>query len=389
MRAALATREARRSVLLTMGASVLWCSGFYLCFVWMATFQSVVVPAGACFATPDEHGRCLEERLALPAGCPAECASALACPSGAGSDGRPLNAAGVCVHRCANDGAGCGVAHGSFVGPGSLDCTACPADAFSAAACGAFFNVTETDCAKAGGAWAPRRVAKGFLLNTLVMCVLCVCFPLGGWLSDVLADRSEGEHLLGGGRRKLMAVCAMGMALVPPFVLSWSAEGSFAGAFVAQLLFAGFMGVYGGVLPVTMVETFDTEVCYSSVGIGYNLAQAFFGGTAPLVATALAQASTGQARAVWYPGAWLALLALVSLWSLRKGHVLAKRRGDERATQYAYITEEFGGDAAMFGGTSPRASPRHGDQQNGGGGGGGGGGGSGTKVATELEMAII
>ena len=395
MRAALATREARRSVVLTTGAATLWCAGFYLCFVWMASFQTAVVPEGTCYQS-HEGDRCLAAGDALPVGCPPLCVFP-ACKTGSGHDGRAVNAAGICRHYCSSGGY-CGVSKAYSGGKHSVDCTVCPDSTFTDEACGGYFNVTRVDCAKAGGVWAQRRVARGFLLNTLVMCVLCLCFPLGGWLSDRLADRREDQHILGGGRRKLLAACACGMVLVPPFVLAWSAEGSFAGAFFAQLLFAGLMGVYGGVLPVTMVETFDTEVCYSSVGMGYNLAQAFFGGTAPLVATALAATSQGQARAVWYPGVWLALMAAVSLVALRKGHVLAKRRGDERATQYAYITEEFGGDAALFGGQSPRSSPRHsradvanghGGGANGDGGGGGGGGGGGATASKEVEMAQV
>ena len=53
---------------------------------------------------------------------------------------------------------------------------------------------------------------------------------------------------------------------------------------------------------------------------------------------------------MWYPGVYLSCLAVVSLVALRKGHAHAKQRGDERAMQYAHITEEFGGDDAMFGG---------------------------------------
>ena len=47
-------------------------------------------------------------------------------------------------------------------------------------------------------------------------------------------------------------------------------------------------------LPVYIVEQFRSEIRYTAVAIAYNVAHAVFGGTTPLIATALVTA-TGAA----------------------------------------------------------------------------------------------
>jgi MHS family proline/betaine transporter-like MFS transporter len=45
------------------------------------------------------------------------------------------------------------------------------------------------------------------------------------------------------------------------------------------------LGVAGGNLPTWMVKSFPVDVRYSAIAIGYNSAQALFGGTAGILAT--------------------------------------------------------------------------------------------------------
>jgi MHS family proline/betaine transporter-like MFS transporter len=59
--------------------------------------------------------------------------------------------------------------------------------------------------------------------------------------------------------------------------------------FVGQFGFSVFIGLFGGALPVTMVETTPRAVRCSAISIGYNLCVGLLGGISPLVATWLIQ----------------------------------------------------------------------------------------------------
>eukprot|EP00658_Telonema_sp_P-2_P025583 TRINITY_DN20300_c0_g1_i1.p2 TRINITY_DN20300_c0_g1~~TRINITY_DN20300_c0_g1_i1.p2 ORF type:complete len:122 (-),score=23.13 TRINITY_DN20300_c0_g1_i1:131-496(-) len=51
---------------------------------------------------------------------------------------------------------------------------------------------------------------------------------------------------------------------------------------------------YGACLPTWMVESFPVHVRYTAVSTGYNVAQMMFGGTAPLIHTALTKTNAGM-----------------------------------------------------------------------------------------------
>ena len=62
-----------------------------------------------------------------------------------------------------------------------------------------------------------------------------------------------------------------------------------ANGFVGVLLVG--MTLFFVPIPVWIVSQFQSEIRYSAVAISYNFAQALFGGTTPLMATALLDAS--------------------------------------------------------------------------------------------------
>ena len=122
-------------------------------------------------------------------------------------------------------------------------------------------------------------------VNTIAMAALLVLLPVGGWLSDLL------------GRKRVLVAGALAYAVLsyPLFVLL--ERGTFASVLGAQLAFAACAALFMGACPAAFVELFPTRTRYSGIALGYNLAQALFGGTAPLVATWLIRV-TGQA---WPP----------------------------------------------------------------------------------------
>ena len=99
--------------------------------------------------------------------------------------------------------------------------------------------------------------------------------PLGGWLSD--------KH----GRARVLGVpAAIMMAVAYPIWLLFKLHNAWA-AWFAQLLLALLMATYTGALTATLVALFPPEYRCLGLSIGHNISMAAFGGTAPLLATAI------------------------------------------------------------------------------------------------------
>lgn len=115
--------------------------------------------------------------------------------------------------------------------------------------------------------------ATALEINTLNMMVLLVMIPFSGWLSDRIG-------------RKPVLIAGVGGLLVFSWPLFMAMEHSSAVLdFFGQLGFAILIGLFGGTMPVTMVETTKREVRCCAISIGYNLCVGVLGGTAPMIAT--------------------------------------------------------------------------------------------------------
>ena len=145
--------------------------------------------------------------------------------------------------------------------------------------------------------------AKALEVNTLNMVVLLVTTLAAGALSDRI------------GRRPLMIGAALAM-LVLAYPLFWLVSRPDAGAVLfGQMGFALILGVFLGPLPATMAEAFPSRVRCSALSLSYNLGQAIFGGTTPLVATYLIARSGDDLTPAFY----LMLMAAVSLVAVVSG----------------------------------------------------------------------
>ena len=82
--------------------------------------------------------------------------------------------------------------------------------------------------------------------------------------------------------------------------------------FGSQLFLAVVLAMFGAALPVWMVTSFPPEVRYTAVGLGYNLAMALLGGTAPLIATTLIDVSHWNVS----PSIFLIIIATLSASTL-------------------------------------------------------------------------
>lgn len=85
--------------------------------------------------------------------------------------------------------------------------------------------------------------------------------------------------------------------------------GSFAAIILALLLVGCIVGITTGVYAATMCEIFPTNVRYSSLSLGYSVAVSIFGGTTPLIFTALL-AATGSP---FSPAFYLVVAAIVGI----------------------------------------------------------------------------
>jgi MHS family proline/betaine transporter-like MFS transporter len=148
--------------------------------------------------------------------------------------------------------------------------------------------------------------ATALEINTLNMIALLAILPAAGWLSDRIG-------------RKPLLIAGIGGLLVLSWPLFWalhhpsSASWNFAG----QLGFAILIGLFGGALPVTMVETTPREVRCSAISVGYNLCVGVLGGMTPLIATWLIQRTRDDLAPAYYIMA-AALISLVVAVSLPK-----------------------------------------------------------------------
>jgi MHS family alpha-ketoglutarate permease-like MFS transporter len=111
---------------------------------------------------------------------------------------------------------------------------------------------------------------------------VALCYPLGA-----LSDRI--------GRKPQMLIWsgAMAVLIVP---LSFLVQDNLASLVVVFCVGLGLYAMMASVAPAIMSELFPTELRATGIGSWYNLTVAVFGGTAPLVITALSDAG----RPLWF-----------------------------------------------------------------------------------------
>jgi MHS family proline/betaine transporter-like MFS transporter len=117
----------------------------------------------------------------------------------------------------------------------------------------------------------------------------------------VLSDRIGRKPLLIGG------TIGLAVLAVPAFLLIGT--GSLVGAIVGQVIAIIPGTAISVAVVVAQAELFPTEVRYTGAAVGYNVAYALFGGTAPYVAAALV-AATGI---VLMPAFYLIVISILGL----------------------------------------------------------------------------
>ena len=144
------------------------------------------------------------------------------------------------------------------------------------------------------------NLSTAFAISTIGLLLATLATPAIGALTDRI-----------GPRKVLLATgLAATLAVVPLLLLA--GLGTVPAAAAAQIGLALIMASYLGAMPVVFVSLHGARVRCSSLSLGYNLAVAIAGGTAPLIATSLVSATGWQAA----PGLYLAATAIVGLLML-------------------------------------------------------------------------
>lgn len=139
-------------------------------------------------------------------------------------------------------------------------------------------------------------IEKALLANTLTMLVLIFFIPVCG----LFADRY--------GRRRVLLTGAFGfMVLMLPgyYFLGYMTTYHL---YLSLVIFALLVALSYSTIPVVLVEMFPTSVRFTGMSFPYNVANAAFGGTAPLVSSALIH----QTGSLYAPAFYLSGLALIT-----------------------------------------------------------------------------
>jgi len=134
----------------------------------------------------------------------------------------------------------------------------------------------------------PAARASALNITTLSICTFLVVAPLAAWISDRFG-------------RKMMLIVGMTACLIFAYPLLWLMHQPDPRAIIAgQMIFSGLLALYMASIPAAMCEMFPHEVRVTAVSVGYGLAYAIFGGTAPAVAVWLIGTSGNDIAFVWY-----------------------------------------------------------------------------------------
>lgn len=164
-------------------------------------------------------------------------------------------------------------------------------------------------------------LSRDALLNNMIIVAIVyfITIPLFGALSDKV------------GRKPMIITSVILTALIafPYFALIRTLNGMVI-LFAMVLLLSVIQSAAYAPQSAFFAELFEPKVRYTGAALGYNLAQMIFGGTAPLVATALLTAAHGQ---TWLISLYIIVIACISLISVLFAKETFKKEIDRIETE--------------------------------------------------------
>jgi len=139
---------------------------------------------------------------------------------------------------------------------------------------------------------------QGSFTCAVILITMTVVFPISAYISDKV-----------GRKPVIIAGSLLLIVNIYPIFLALNSM-NYHLALFSQIVFATIVGIYMGPVPTLLVEMFPTKVRFTGVAISYNLSAAIFGGTAPMVGTALYQ-FTGNSMTYGYYLTGLAIICLM------------------------------------------------------------------------------
>lgn len=166
-------------------------------------------------------------------------------------------------------------------------------------------------------------VSHAWVINFSANVALVVAFPWAGILGDTMG-RKLGNARTGFRLVMMAGVSVMAVLAVPAFMLLGTR--TIWGVLLAELVFIVAMSLFGANLPAYMVSLFPVSLRYTGVGVGYNIANAIFSGTAPLVQTSLVMSRSTPEEGRLLPAYYLTAVSLMSLVGLGLVYPCVTRR---------------------------------------------------------------
>ena len=125
-------------------------------------------------------------------------------------------------------------------------------------------------------------------VQTVTILTFLVVLPIAAWLSDRV------------GRRLMLTVGLTACLLLAYPLLNVMHSGALVTTAAAQMAFGALLALQMASIPAAMTEMFPHGVRVSAVSVGYGLAYALFGGTAPAVAVWLIGRTGSDTAFAWY-----------------------------------------------------------------------------------------
>lgn len=151
------------------------------------------------------------------------------------------------------------------------------------------------------------NLANALTLNTLSMLLSAVLIPVIGRLSDRF------------GRKRFIIIGATMILLGVYPLLLFAQHATLVMVLITQLYLAIAISFICGIIPVILVELFITNTRYTALSLPFNLSQALFGGTVPLVMTFFIN-HTGDKLAPAYYLILASSMALLVLTTIKESY---------------------------------------------------------------------